>query len=100
MTQTLARWLLAAALAVITGACYGCRESGGPEVVVYDETTGLIAEANAAALSLYGYRREDFIGLPVARLTYATRRSAAAPPRDSETGMRNDGGVIRRRDVT
>ena len=75
-------------------------EASPDAVVVYDENTGLIAEANAAALSLYGYGREDFIGLPVARLRYATRRSAAAPPRDSEGSGNDDGGLIRRHDVT
>ena len=75
-------------------------EASPDAVVVYDETTGLIAEANAAALNLYGYRREDFIGLPVARLRFATRRSAAAPPRDIEEGDENNVHLIRRRDVT
>jgi iron(III) transport system substrate-binding protein len=35
MSKGPVRWLLAAALVVTTGACCGCRDGGGPEVVVY-----------------------------------------------------------------
>ena len=70
-------------------------------VVVFDEGTGLIADANAEALALYGFLKGEFVGLPIAKLRSRGGETRTAPRRSrSSIPPPGFGGVLQRCDIT
>jgi two-component system cell cycle sensor histidine kinase/response regulator CckA len=88
-------------------ANYGVLFSAGPDpIVVMDAETEEIVDANRAALALYGYNREELVGLRATELSAEPQRSAAhmkqvvsgkpssPPPRPVQCLHRKKNGTI------
>jgi len=63
-------------------------------MVLHDRDTGLIVEANRAAISLYGYPAPELIGMPVSALRAAGSEGTPGPRPTLQRHRRKDGREI------
>ncbi|MBG0777605.1 MAG: PAS domain S-box protein [Desulfovibrionaceae bacterium] len=54
-------------------------------MLLYETATGLVVDANPAALALYGYNREELLGKPFAEIAAPSGGAAAVPDSDHST---------------